>query len=74
MAKGMGMPAEKVTTAEEFNDALKKALREPGPHLIDALVPSEYEGMKLKVLPHLLNAIGSIPSPIAKALKKKIAP
>lgn len=74
MAKGMGMPAEKATTAEEFNSALKKALREPGPHLIDAIVPSEYEGMKLKVLPHLLNAIGSIPSPIAKALKKKIAP
>lgn len=74
MAKGMGMPAEKVTTAEEFNNALKKALREPGPHLIDAIVPSEYEGLKLKVLPHLLNAIGVIPSPIAKALKKKIAP
>lgn len=74
MAKGMGMPAEKATTAEEFNSALKKALREPGPHLIDAIVPSEYEGLKLKVLPHLLNAIGVIPSPIAKALKKKIAP
>jgi len=74
MAKGMGMPAETATTAEEFNDALAKAIREPGPHLIDAIVPSEYEGLKLKVLPHLLGAMDSIPSPIAKAIKKKIAP
>jgi len=74
MAKSMGMPAEVATTAEEFNAALERALSEPGPHLIDAIVPSEYEGLKLKVLPHLLGAMGSIPSPIAKALKKKIAP
>lgn len=74
MAKGMGMPAETATTAEEFNDALGRAIREPGPHLIDAIVPSEYEGLKLKILPHLLGAMNKIPSPIAKALKKKIAP
>ncbi|MBQ0729407.1 MAG: acetolactate synthase large subunit [Oleispira antarctica] len=74
MAKGMGMPAETVTTAEAFNDALARAIREPGPHLIDAIVPSEYEGLKLKFLPHVLSAIGKIPSPIAKALKKKLAP
>ena len=74
MAKGVGMPAETVTTAEQFNDALERAINEPGPHLIDAIVPSEYEGLKLKFLPHVLGAMGSIPSPIAKALKKKIAP
>lgn len=74
MAKGMGMPAETATTAEEFNEALARAIREPGPHLIDAIVPSEYEGLKLKVLPHLLGAMSKIPSPIAKALKKKLAP
>ena len=74
MAKSMGMPAETATTAEEFNDALRRAIREPGPHLIDAIVPSEYEGLKLKILPHLLGAMNKVPSPIAKALKKKIAP
>lgn len=74
MANSMGMPAETATTAEEFNSALEKAIREPGPHLIDAIVPSEYDGLKLKVLPHLLGAINKIPSPIAKAIKKKIAP
>jgi acetolactate synthase-1/2/3 large subunit len=74
LANGMGMRAWKVTTAEEFNDALTRALREPGPHLIDAIVPSEYEGLKLKALPHVLNALDSIPGPVAKAIKKKIAP
>jgi acetolactate synthase-1/2/3 large subunit len=74
IAKGMGMPAERVRTAEEFNSALENAFREPGPHLIDAIVPSEYEGLKLKALPYLLNSLDKIPNVIAKALKKKLAP
>lgn len=74
IAQGMGMPAEAAKTAGEFNEAFEKAIREPGPHLIDAQVPSEYEGLKLKVLPHLLGAINYIPSPIAKSIKKKMAP
>ncbi len=74
LAHGMGMPASKATTAEEFNYALKKAFSSPGPHLIDAVVPSEYQGLKLKALPHLLGALDSIPPGIARALKKKIAP
>jgi acetolactate synthase-1/2/3 large subunit len=74
IAKGMGMPAERATTAEDFNDALARAIREPGPHLIDAIVPSEYEGLKLKFLPHVLGAMNKIPVPIAKAIKNKLAP
>jgi acetolactate synthase-1/2/3 large subunit len=40
IAEGMGVPARRVHTAEEFADALRAALAEPGPHLIDAVVPS----------------------------------
>jgi acetolactate synthase I/II/III large subunit len=40
ISEGMGVPARRVTTAEEFADALRAALAEPGPHLIDAVVPS----------------------------------
>ena len=40
IAEGMGVPARRVTTAEEFADALRAAFTEPGPHLIDAVVPS----------------------------------
>lgn len=74
IAKGMGMPAERCRTAEEFNKALETAFREPGPHLIDAVIPSEYDGFKLKALPYLLKSLDKIPNSMAKALKKKLAP
>jgi acetolactate synthase-1/2/3 large subunit len=40
IAEGMGVPARRVTTAEELAAALAAAFTEPGPHLIDAMVPS----------------------------------
>ena len=40
IAEGMGVPARRATTVEEFADALRAAFAEPGPHLIDAIVPS----------------------------------
>ncbi len=40
IAEGMGVPGRRVRTAEEFASALADAFAEPGPHLIDALVPS----------------------------------
>jgi acetolactate synthase I/II/III large subunit len=40
IATGMGVPARRATTAEEFTAALADALAEPGPHLIDAVIPS----------------------------------
>lgn len=74
MAQGMGVPARRVARAEDFSAALKNAFESRGPFLIDAIVPSEYEGLKLKALPHMLSALGSVPAPVAKAIKKKIAP
>ena len=40
ISEGMGVPARRVRTAEEFAEALRAAFAEPGPHLIDAVVPS----------------------------------
>lgn len=40
MAEGMGVPARRATTCEELADALRDAFAEPGPHLIEAMVPS----------------------------------
>lgn len=42
IAAGMGMSSRRVTTAEEFTDALRAALDEPGPHLIDALIGPQF--------------------------------
>jgi acetolactate synthase-1/2/3 large subunit len=74
MAQGMGVYARRVETAEAFNTALEEAFKTKGPYLIDAVVPSEYEGLKLKALPHMLKALESVPAPVAKAIKKKIQP
>lgn len=38
LAGGMGVPAERATTAEELTAALARAFAEPGPHLIEAVV------------------------------------
>jgi acetolactate synthase-1/2/3 large subunit len=40
IAEGMGVPARRVGTAEDFAEALRAAFAEPGPHLIEAIVPS----------------------------------
>lgn len=38
LAQGMGVPAQRVTTAQEFGAAFARALREPGPHLVEVLL------------------------------------
>ncbi|TCK27512.1 acetolactate synthase large subunit [Pseudonocardia endophytica] len=39
VSRGLGVPAERATTSEELVAALRKAHAEPGPHLIEAIVP-----------------------------------
>jgi acetolactate synthase I/II/III large subunit len=39
LAAGMGVPATRAVTAEEFVAQLRLALAEPGPHLIEAALP-----------------------------------
>ncbi|MGH3275127.1 MAG: thiamine pyrophosphate-dependent enzyme, partial [Streptosporangiaceae bacterium] len=36
---GLGVPATRVTTAQDLDEALRRAHAEPGPHLIEAIVP-----------------------------------
>jgi acetolactate synthase-1/2/3 large subunit len=74
LAQGMGVHAVRASTAEDFCQALEHALAHPGPHLIEALVPESLAGAKRKVLPWLLKSLPSLPAPVARALKRKIAP
>jgi acetolactate synthase I/II/III large subunit len=39
LAKGMGVPATRCDTAESFDAAFARAMAEPGPRLIEAVVP-----------------------------------
>ena len=40
ISAGLGVPATRVTTAGELDRSLRLAYAEPGPHLIEAIVPS----------------------------------
>ncbi|GMU68537.1 MAG: acetolactate synthase I/II/III large subunit [Steroidobacteraceae bacterium] len=74
MGAGMGVHAVRATTAGELVDALDYALRAPGPHLIEAVVPSAFSGLKLRLLPHVLGSLARLPQPLARALKRKVSP
>jgi acetolactate synthase-1/2/3 large subunit len=74
MSTAMGVPAVRATTTEEFVNALERALRTPGPHLIEAVVPSSVSGLKLKLLPHVLGTLAMLPAPMRRLIKKKLAP
>ena len=74
LAQGMGVHAVRVSTAEELVKALEYAQSHPGPHLIEAIVPESLNGVKRKVLPWVLRSLPSLPLPLTRALKRKIAP
>ena len=40
LSRGMGVPATLTTTCDEFVAALEQAFANPGPHLIEAVMPS----------------------------------
>jgi len=71
---GMGVHAVRATTTDELVDALGYALRAPGPHLIEAVVPSTFSGLKLRLLPHVLGSLARLPQPLAMAIKRKVSP
>ena len=39
LAEGIGVPTSRASTAAEFAGQLRRAPAEPGPHLIEALIP-----------------------------------
>ncbi|MGD0608760.1 MAG: acetolactate synthase large subunit [Streptosporangiaceae bacterium] len=44
ISTGMGVPASRVATARDLEKALRRAYAEPGPHLIEAVVPGPGRG------------------------------
>ena len=74
MATSMGVPAVRAETNEGFVEALERSFSEPGPHVIEAVVPSVYSGMRLRAMPYALRALERMPRPMAKAVKRKLYP
>lgn len=74
LARGMGVPAVRATTTDEFVTRLERALRTPGPQLIDAVVPSAISGLKLRLMPHVLGSLERLPVSLGRTIKRKLAP
>jgi acetolactate synthase-1/2/3 large subunit len=74
LAQGMGVHAARADSAEDFCRALEYALAHPGPHLIEAVVPESLSAGKRRVLPWVLGSLPKLPAPLARALKRKLAP
>jgi acetolactate synthase-1/2/3 large subunit len=72
MATSMGVPGVRVNTGEDFVTAFERAIAEPGPHLIEAIVPSVYSGRRLKAMPYALRALERMPRPLARAAKRRL--
>jgi acetolactate synthase-1/2/3 large subunit len=74
LAQGMGVHGVRADTAEAFCQALEYALAHRGPHLIEARIPESLSGAKRRILPWMLRALPNLPQPVARALKRKLAP
>ena len=74
LSEGMGVPASRPETAEDLVAALERAYTEPGPHLIEAPVPSILPAWQLRAMPHALRALDALPRPVAAALKRRLYP
>ncbi len=74
LAAGLGVPGRRARTVEELTPALSWALGEPGPHLIEAVVPSVFSPARLRAMPYGLRALSALPRPLAGALRRRLYP
>jgi acetolactate synthase-1/2/3 large subunit len=74
IAAGLGVPAERVDTAEQLLASLERAAAERGPRLIEVVVPSVYSGRRLRAMPYGLRALEKMPRPLARAVKRRMYP
>jgi acetolactate synthase-1/2/3 large subunit len=74
LAKSLGVSSSRADTAEQLLEALDRAVAEPGPHLIEVLVPTMFSQLQLRAMPHALRALGKLPRPVAAALKRRLYP
>jgi acetolactate synthase-1/2/3 large subunit len=74
IARGFGVPAERPDSAGDLTTALARAIVEPGPHLIEAVVPSRFTPFQLKAMPYAMKALEVLPRPVVDVVKRKLAP
>ena len=71
---GFGVPSLRAETAQDLLAALERAVAEPGPHLIEVVVPNVFSLRQLRAMPYALRALAVLPRPIAAAVKRRLYP
>jgi acetolactate synthase-1/2/3 large subunit len=74
LAKGLGVPAQRVDTGEQLAQAITRAVAEPGPHLIEVVISPAFSQRQLKAMPYALRALRVLPRPVATAIQRKLNP
>ncbi len=74
IARGLGVPGVRADSGQQLMAELERAVAEPGPHLIEVVVPSVYSGMRLRAMPYGLRMLGRLPRPLARAAKRRFYP
>jgi acetolactate synthase-1/2/3 large subunit len=63
-----------VERAEDLVKELERAIADPGPHLIEVVIPTVFSARQLRAMPYALSALGKLPRPMASALKRRLYP
>ncbi|MGO9882114.1 MAG: acetolactate synthase large subunit [Solirubrobacteraceae bacterium] len=74
IASGLGVSARRVETGEGLAKALEQAAGEPGPHLVEVVVPAMFTPRQLRAMPYALRALELLPRPLAAAVKSRLYP
>jgi acetolactate synthase-1/2/3 large subunit len=74
LAKGLGVPAQRLDTAESLVAGLERALAEPGPQLLEVVIPAVFSPRQLRAMPYALRALSALPRPLAAAVKRRLYP
>jgi acetolactate synthase-1/2/3 large subunit len=74
LSRGLGVPATRVETAEQLTAELRRAIAEPGPHVVEVVIPPVFSDRQLRAMPHALRALTALPRPVAAAVKRRLYP
>ncbi len=74
VARGLGVPAVRVDSVEQLVSELRRGFAEPGPHVVEAVIPTVFSERQLRAMPHALRALSALPRPLAAAVKRRLYP
>ncbi len=74
LARGLGIPATRADSAEQLTDELRRAIAEPGPHVVEVVIPPVFSDRQLRAMPHALRALTALPRPLAAVVKRRLYP